>query len=84
MRKNVEEFFLSMKEPNFLAMKLLLELFKKFEYDSCSRRIVDNLNILSPYEIRLIYSKGPDNYMFVSPEQTPGVCKLCVCEAISI
>lgn len=68
MRKNVEEFFLSMKEPNFLAMKLLLELFKKFEYDSCSKRIVDNLNILSPYEIRLIYSKGPDNYMFVSPE----------------
>ena len=68
MRKNVEEFFLSLKDANFLAMKLLFELFKKFEKDPCSRRIVYNLNILSPYDIRLVYSKGADNYMFVSPE----------------
>ena len=39
MRKNVEEFFLSLKDANFLAMKLLFELFKKFEK---ALYIVDN------------------------------------------
>lgn len=64
MRKNIEEFFLGLKEPNFLAMKLLLGLFGKFENDKVSRRIVDNISVLSQYDIRLIYSDDSCNYVY--------------------
>lgn len=64
MRKNVEEFFLGLKEPNFLAMKLLLSLFERFESDEVSRRIMDNLSVLSQYDIRLLYSKEAGNYVY--------------------
>lgn len=64
MRKSIEEFFLGLKEPNFLAMKLLLALFEKFEDDEVSRRIVDNISELSQYDIRLIYSDDSCNYVY--------------------
>lgn len=63
MRKNVEEFFLGLEEPNFLAMKLLLSLFERFESDEVSRRIVDNLSVLSQYDIRLICSEESFSYI---------------------
>ena len=57
MKKSYEEFFLSLKEPNFLAMKLLLGIFNRFEKDDYSRRIVENISVLSQFDIRLIYSQ---------------------------
>ena len=57
MEKKYEEFFLGLNDPNFLAMKLLLAVFKKFEKDPYSSRIIDNLSVLSQYDIRLINSE---------------------------
>lgn len=57
MKKSYEEFFLSLEDPNFLAMKLLLSLFNKFENDDISKRITDNIFVLSQYDIRLKYSE---------------------------
>ena len=56
MRKKVKRFFLGLEQPNFLAMKLLLELFEAFEKDPCSKRIVDNISVLSTHNIKLSYS----------------------------
>lgn len=64
MQKNYEEFFLGLKEPNFLVMKLLYELFQKFESDELSRRIVDNISVLSQYDIRLLYGEDSSNYVY--------------------
>lgn len=64
MQKSFEKFFLNLNNPNFLAMKLLLGLFNKFEDDACSRRIVDNIGVLSQYDIRLIYSDDSYNYVY--------------------
>lgn len=63
MRKDVEEFFLSLDKPNFLAMKLLYNLFLKFENDEVSRRVVENIAILSHYNIKLSYSEESFSYV---------------------
>lgn len=65
MRKNVEEFFLGLKDANFLAMKLLLGVFEKMEKsDSMSRRIVDNISILSQYNLLFTYSGDSGSYVY--------------------
>ena len=63
MRKDVEEFFLGLDNPNFLTMKLLNDLFTRFEDDEVSRRIVENISILSRYNIKLSYSEEAFSYV---------------------
>ena len=63
MRKNYEEFFLGLSEVDFLTMKLLHSVFKKFEQDDVSCRITDNLDVLSCWDIRLIKSEESFSYI---------------------
>lgn len=63
MRKDVEEFFLGLDNPNFLTMKLLHDLFLRFENDEVSRRIVENISVLSRYNIKLSYSEEAFSYI---------------------
>lgn len=63
MRKDVEEFFLGLDNPNFLTMKLLNDLFTRFEDDEVSRRMVENISILSRYNIKLSYSEEAFSYV---------------------
>ena len=63
MRKDVEEFFLGLDDPNFLTMKLLHDLFLKFENDEVSRRVVENISVLSRQNIKLSYSEEAFSYV---------------------
>lgn len=69
MRENIKEFFLGLEEPNFLAMKLLFGVFKRFENgDKCSQKIVDNIGLFSKYNIRLLHSKDSCNSVFTTDD----------------
>ena len=63
MQKKYEEFFLSLNKVEFLPMKLLYSLFQRFEEDSVSRRITDNISVLSQADIRLINSEEAFSYI---------------------
>lgn len=63
MRKKYEEFFLGLSEVEFLTMKLLHSVFKRFEEDPVSCRITDNLDVLSSWDIRLIKSDESFSYI---------------------
>lgn len=63
MKKCYEEFFLGLDNPNFLAMKLLYGLFQKFESDEISRRITDNISVLSQFDFRLLKSEEAFSYI---------------------
>lgn len=56
-------FFLGLEDPNFLTMKLLLSVFEKFETDEISRRITDNISVLSQVDFRLLKSEEAFSYI---------------------
>lgn len=63
MKKCYEDFFLGLEDPDFLTMKLLLSVFEKFETDEISRRITDNISVLSQVDFRLLKSEEAFSYI---------------------
>lgn len=64
MLKKVEKLFLSLKNPNFLTMKLLNNVFNKMSVmDDTSKSIVDNIDVLGQYNLILDGELGTDNYV---------------------
>lgn len=64
MSSELENFFLTLKNPNFLAMKLLLNVFNRMKLDDVSKKIIDNIDVLSSYNISLVDSGSSYNYVF--------------------
>ena len=62
-------FVLSLKNPNFLTMKMLNEVFNKMSTgDEVTRRIVENLGALSCHEIVLDGDVGIENYVLTQED----------------
>ena len=54
MEEKIHNFFLSRRDINFSTMKLLNSVFKKMSInDDASRSIIENLDVLSSYNIIL-------------------------------
>ena len=68
MSEKVINFFASLKDPKYLTMKLLSDVFKKMgSGDEASQRIIDNIDVLSQYNFILEGDIGTDNYV-ISPD----------------
>ena len=62
----VQDFFLSVKNPNFLTMKLLNDVFRRMSAsDDVSRHIIENFDVFSGYNFVLDGDMGIDNYVNV-------------------
>ena len=69
MPEKVHEFFLSVRKPNFLTMKLLSQVFKRMSVvDEESKHIIDNFDVISKYNFVLDGDIGIDNYVNVSDD----------------
>lgn len=69
MTCEMEEFFRKLKDPNFLAMKLLYDVFKQMSScDEESRSIVENIGVLSEYNIRMVDSQSMYNYVYTEDD----------------
>lgn len=65
MSNDMECFFKTLENPNYLAMKMLLDVFNRMEIaDDSSRKIIDNISAFSDYHIRFIDSGTLSNYVF--------------------
>ena len=65
MKASVEKFFRSLDNPNFLTMKLLNDVLNKMDSsDDFGRKVVDNIDLLSQYNIILDGDIGFDSYVF--------------------
>lgn len=66
MKKEVEQFFLNLpKDSNYLAMKLLSDVFSRMEEsDDTSRKIVQNIEALNCFHIRLLDSHSMANSVY--------------------
>lgn len=70
MPEKIEIFFRKLKNPDFLAMRYLLEVFKRMdkEHDKISKKIFDNIDVLSNYNIVLGDSANNDNYVWTADD----------------
>lgn len=77
MKACVEKFFRSLDNPNFLTMKLLNDVFNKMDSsDDFGRKIVDNIDLLSQYNIILDGGIGFDSYYDLDQKNLflPNIC----------
>lgn len=59
MSSDREPFFRILESPNYLAMKLLLDVFNRMKItNDSSQKIIDNISAFFDYNIRLIDSES--------------------------
>lgn len=69
MTSDIRDFFLQLKNPNYLAMKLLLDVFNRMMIsDDVSKNIIDNISVLSQYNIRLVDSNSMFNFVYTEDD----------------
>lgn len=70
MPEKIEEFFKSLKYPDFLPMKLLLNVFNRMNnpFDETSKKVYDNINALTDFNISLNELANTDNYVWTADD----------------
>lgn len=70
MQKKTEDFFKTLKYPDFLPMKLLSNVFERMNssFDQTSKKIYDNIDALNNFNISLNELPNTDNYVWTADD----------------